>query len=220
MDLLIPASGYATRMNRIPKFLLPVDDSGTSLLETHTRIAGGFYENVIIATRTELIPLLNEKKLGSNVQVVSLETKTMTETILRMIAISSSNRFSVVMPDTYFAGENPHEFLAHGTKGLNLALWEIQNFQRGKLGQARIENSKLLEVVDKDPLCPFPYSWGAMSFGREYSSLLEVDMPHIGYGLKPMISQGQDHIVKVMDGFYYDCGTPSEYFEMTKKRTF
>lgn len=217
MDLLIPASGYATRMNQIPKFLLPGNIEGKSLLEIHLALANKFYENILIATRPDLTILLDEKKLGNNVRVISLSTSTMTETVLEMASVSSSEEFALIMPDTYFMGEHPHQFLATAKEPLRLALWEIQENQRGKLGQVKVINSEAIESVDKDPDCTYPYSWGALGFTREYLQILNKQMPHVGYGISPSIQVGQRNVCKVMAGIYYDCGTPTEYFSLIKK---
>lgn len=217
MDLLIPASGYATRMNKIPKFLLPGNKLGTSLLEIHVSLAGSFYENIYIATREELIPLLNEKDLGRDVKIIPMETSTMTETILELTRISEADSFAMIMPDTYFLGENPHSFLSSGNGELKLALWEIQERQKGKLGQIKLDGTKATASSDKDANCPFPYSWGALSFGKNFCSLLDSRMPHIGYGIPESIRLNQNNECIVVDGVYYDCGTPSEYFEVIKK---
>lgn len=217
MDLLIPASGYATRMNKIPKFLLPGNTLGTSLLEIHISLAAGFYENVFIATRAELVPLLNEKDLGFDVKIFPMETSTMTETILELTRISEADSFAMIMPDTYFLGDNPHSFLSSGDDELNLALWEIQDHQKGKLGQIHLVGNKAIASSDKDADCHFPYSWGALSFGKNFCSLLDSKMPHIGYGIPESIRLKQNNNCMVMDGAYYDCGTPYEYFEVIKK---
>ena len=216
MDLLIPASGFATRMNNIPKFLLPINSSGTSLLETHIQSGIEFYEKVIICTRNELVPLLNKDKYGNKVRVIARETSTMTETVQNLIEESQSDLFSIVMPDTFFRGESPFEFLSSATSDLNLALWEIRDSQRGKLGQVEILNNKIVGFEDKNPECIFPNSWGAISFSKAFSNLLTDQMPHVGYAFKLALDHGLDIDFKIMNGNYFDCGTPGEYFELVR----
>jgi NDP-sugar pyrophosphorylase family protein len=216
MDLLIPASGFATRMNNIPKFLLPINYSGTSLLETHIESSIDFYETIIISTRSELAPLLNNKKFGSKVRIIDRETRTMTETVLQLIEESLSDSYSIVMPDTFFRGESPHEFLSSVPSDLNLALWNIRDSQRGKLGQVEIKNNKVVNFEDKNLNCNFPYSWGALSFTNAFRSLLNDHMPHVGYAFKSALDHGIDIDFKVMEGQYFDCGTPAEYFELVR----
>lgn len=203
-------------MNKIPKFLLPGSSTGKSLLEIHIENALDFYERILIGTRPELIPLLDEKKLGGNVDILPFETSTMTETVMGLIKHSEAGKFGLVMPDTFFLGENPHVFLTELEEDLRLALWNIRDSQRGKLGQVRTSESSAIEVVDKDPTCELPNSWGALSFTRNFSNLFNVKMPHVGYAIPIAIDKAMSNKFKVNEGQYFDCGTPSEYFELIK----
>ena len=203
-------------MNGIPKFLLPGSISGKALLEIHVENAMDFYENIYIGTRPELIPLLNEKKLGSKVHILPFETSTMTETVMGLLNFSESTDFGLVMPDTFFLGGNPHEFLCSLNEDLRLALWQIRDSQRGKLGQVRISGSEIVEVIDKDPTCQLQNSWGALSFTRSFSNLFNKEMPHVGYAIPNSIRLGLSSTYKVNEGQYFDCGTPSEYFELVR----
>lgn len=217
MDLIIPASGSASRINKIPKFLLPVDEAGESLLERHIRLAASYYENIIIGTRPDLQFFLNEKRLGENVRITALETGTMTETVLKLVATSNANSFSLIMPDTYFYGDSPHKFLTEEKADLQLALWRIRSTQKGKLGQVNRQGNQVIEVVDKDPNCKFKYAWGALSFSRFFTEMLQYSMPHIGYGIPISIAKGMRNTSEVIEGEYFDCGTAREYFELINK---
>ena len=88
MDLLIPAAGLATRMRGLPKFLLPIDNSYTTILEHHIKsiIKEGIdIENIWIATRPDLVSILNTISFeGSNINIIPMETNTMNETILNL----------------------------------------------------------------------------------------------------------------------------------------
>lgn len=216
MDLLIPASGFATRMNRIPKFLLPGDEKGTTLLDIHLRSAQGYYDTIHIATRAELIPLLKEYAFNSNVVITPMETATMTETVLNLIGISKALSFGLIMPDTFFHGDSPHNFLSKTNRPLGLALWKIKDSQRGRLGQVDLVGNSARKIVDKDPTCNFEYSWGAASFTRDFASFFQKEMPHIGYAFQPAIDQNVENICQVVNGRYFDCGTPQEYFELIR----
>lgn len=219
MDLLIPAAGYATRMNGMPKFLLPINLSGQSLLFKHIKLASGFYEKIRIATREEFSPLLNRELLGENVEITLMSTRTMSETILNLARESKSDHFGLVMPDTFFLGGSPHSFLTSQRNDLGIAAWKIRPEQRGKLGQLEIAGDSATKVVDKDPNCDFPYAWGALSFSRDFLQLIEVEMPHIGYGIPEWLSSKGVNSCEIIDGEYYDCGTPSEYFSLLNKIT-
>jgi len=140
VDGILPAAGLATRMRGLPKFLLPCDDQYTTLIEKHVTKLLSTCETVWIPTRPEQTILLETLGLSSDrVVVVPMTTGTMTQTVLRLANISGAPRFVLVMPDTYFFGEQPYEYLATSKNELNLACWDIRPEQRGKLGQVLIE---------------------------------------------------------------------------------
>ena len=128
----------------------------------------------------------------------------------------------MVMPDTYFFGEQPYDYLANSRSELNLACWEMQPEQRGKLGQVQIEggtSGRVLDSKDKDPDCQFPFSWGAMAFDKSTLSLANAEMPHTGYVIQPALPAGIPVEARVLKGRYFDCGTPREYLEMLELST-
>jgi choline kinase len=218
VDGILPAAGLATRMRGLPKFLLPCDDEYTTLIEKHVSNLLDFCETVWIPTRPEQTILLETLGISSDrVVVVPMTTGTMTHTVLRLSNISGASRFLMVMPDTYFFGEQPYQYLAEGESELNLACWEIRPEQRGKLGQVKIEGGQrgmVSDSKDKDPECLFPHSWGAMSFDKSILGLAEEAMPHTGYLIQPALLAARAVEGKVMSGRYFDCGTPREYLQM------
>ena len=218
VDGILPAAGLATRMRGLPKFLLPCDDEYTTLIEKHVTNLLITCETVWIPTRPEQTILLETLGLSSDrVVVVPMTTKTMTQTVLRLAKVSGAPRFVLVMPDTYFFGEQPYEYLANSKNELNLACWDIRPEQRGKLGQVLIENGNkgvILDSKDKDRDCQFPHSWGAMAFDRSILDLADENMPHTGYLIEPALLAGKTVEGSVMDGRYFDCGTPREYLQM------
>ena len=216
MDLILPAAGSASRMNGIPKFLLPIAIDGTSLIERHLKNIPPEIENIWIPTTSVFEPLirgLNQK----GIQVVVFSTKSMTETIIEVTQRSSASKFAIIMPDTYFMGENPLEYLIESSDDLNIACWKIKAEQRGKLGQIEIKDGQILQIIDKDPDCEFEYSWGALSFNRKFIDLLEPEMPHVGFAIPKALSHDLTHSTKIMDGEYFDCGTPTEYLDLIYK---
>jgi hypothetical protein len=219
MDLLVPASGFATRMNQIPKFLLPVGNEGKTLLKTHMELASDQYERILIGTRPELVPLLDAKTLGENVEIFPLVTKTMSETIIKLSQVSENDKFVMVMPDTFFLDSSPHTFFSETQEVLGLALWSIRDSQRGKLGQVEIKGGTIQSVKDKDPSCSFDLAWGSMCFNREYLNLVTPAMSHIGLAISDAIQSKLPISFSVQGGSYFDCGTPREYFELIRLLT-
>jgi NDP-sugar pyrophosphorylase family protein len=217
-DAILPTAGRATRMRGLPKFLLPAGPNYLTLLESHVTSLLEYCETVWIPTRPEQVLLLDTLGIASDrVVIVPMTTQTMTETILRVAQISRSNRFLMSMPDTYFSGQKPYEFLSGSDSEMALACWNIREDQMGKLGQVLIEqtpNGRVLDAQDKSPHCLYSHSWGAMAFDRSVLELANPEMPHIGYVLPKMIELKKYIIAHVMDGEYYDCGTPEEYLRM------
>ena len=224
MDGLIPASGAALRMRGIPKFLLPCDEEYLTLLERHVINMLEHCQMVWIPTRPDLTILIETLGITSErVVVIPMVTKSMTETILKVAAISNAQQFMLCMPDTYFEGSLPYQELGNLDADLKLACWQIRNDQKGKLGQILFgeneNSSKVVDSRDKDLSCTFDHSWGAMSFRREVLDLGNPEMPHTGYLIKPAIEKGLDVQGFIVDGQYFDCGTPKEYLQMLKKVT-
>jgi hypothetical protein len=212
---ILPAAGLATRMRGLPKFALPCSTEYQTLLERHVQTLLEVAETVWIPTRPWAVSLVTNIAAHDRVVVTGVETSTMSETVLRTASLSGADRFILGMPDTYFFGEQPYTRLAQTGAPLALAAWNIRDEQRGKLGQLDLSpEGQLLSVRDKDPLCSFPLAWGAMAFERDFLRLLDVSMPHVGYGIPPAIASDMAVEVLAISGDYYDCGTPSEYFDL------
>lgn len=219
-DAILPTAGKASRMRGLPKFLLPAGPDYSTLIERHIFELLDFCETIWVPTRPEQVVLLETLGITSDrVVVVPVTTSTMTETVLRITAISEATRFVMVMPDTFFAGEKPYSYLASSSAPMSLAAWETRPEQLGKLGQVLIRDAPEGSVVgaeDKNIDCKFAHSWGAMSFSRDALQYFHPNMPSTGHALPELISAGIEVEARVMDGHYFDCGTPAEYVEMLK----
>jgi choline kinase len=217
MDAIIPAAGLASRMRGIPKFLLPCDHLYTTLIEKHIEYLLPICETIWIPTRPEMILLLDSLGLAKDrIVILPVQTENMTQTIGKVLKISNSSHFFLAMPDTYFSGEKPYIRLNNSPKIADLACWEIRAEQKGKLGQVLIEKNFITDVQDKNLNCDYIYSWGALTFSKkllEYSSELD---PHIGFAVKKAVIEGESITSKIINGKYYDCGTPNEYVSLLK----
>ena len=218
MDAIIPAAGLATRMRGIPKFLLPCDDSYTTLIELHISQLLEHCETIWIPTRPELVLLLDSLGLAKDrVVILPMQTENMTQTVMKVLQISNQQHFQLVMPDTFFFGEKPYGTLNPAPKIAELACWEIRPDQRGKLGQVLIEDKNVIQMKDKDPQCLFEHSWGALTFSRELVNYADLNDPHIGYAVRSALLSGETISASIMHGKYFDCGTPSEYLNMLEE---
>lgn len=227
MQGILPASGLATRMRGLPKFLLPCDTDYTTLLERHVTYMLDFCDTIWVPVRPDLVPLVESLRIPSErVVLLTMSTQTMTETVRRVVELSSGSRFLMVMPDTFFFGELPYSFLARSESQMSLACWKIRPEQFGKLGQIQLSENHsggqaeeffVNKSDDKNPECTFEFSWGAMAFNREVMDFATDEMPHTGYLLPPLLENSVSVTAKVMNGEYFDCGTPSEYLAMLKR---
>ncbi len=222
MDLLIPAAGLATRMRGLPKFLLPIDKRYTTLLENHLFNAKNEIknlENIFIATRPDLVKIINSLNIEySGLSIIEMETSTMNETILKLLEHTESQYFQLIMPDTYYSGEQPYGKLNNKPEFCDLALWKIRTEQRGKLGEVDINAEGVVKkIVDKDPESFMKYSWGSLTFNVDLIQYINPTEPHIGYALSKALENNKKIHTKIIDGNYYDCGTPEEYLDLLKK---
>jgi hypothetical protein len=219
MDAIIPAAGLATRMRGIPKFLLPCDNSYTTLIELHIQQLLESCETIWIPTRPELVLLLDSLGLARDrVVVLPMQTENMTQTVNRVLTIAKSPHFQLIMPDTYFLGEKPYSLLKSEPSIVDLACWNIRLDQKGKLGQVQLDdNGVVLDIKDKVPTCEYPFSWGALTFARELMNYSNPSDPHIGYSVETALKSGEIVTARTMHGKYFDCGTPSEYLEMLQE---
>jgi hypothetical protein len=215
-------------MRGLPKFLLPCDDEYLSLLERHIENLMQYCETIWVPVRHDLVPLVESLRIPSErVVILTMNTQSMTETVRRVVSLSSGSRFLMTMPDTYFHGEMPYKYLGESQDTMNLACWNIRPEQFGKLGQVEISMDQtipslgaVLSSEDKNPHCRFPHSWGAMSFDRDVMHLATDEMPHTGYLIPKLLAEGTKVGAKVMSGDYFDCGTPTEYLAMLRKVNF
>ena len=213
---VIPAAGLATRMAGLPKFLLPILQGDQTLLDWHVERQSAVVDRIVVVTRPQNAHLLERHTANSHVTVVAATTETMSETVLRVMAAFPAEQYMLGMPDTYFLDQDPYPELAVDDEASDdiakLALWRIRDEQKGKLGQVDVDHSGMVTaMLDKDPNCHYPYSWGALSFRAELASYIRTDHPHVGYAVAEALSQGQRVEGVVMDGQYFDCGTPSEF---------
>lgn len=223
MDGILPAAGAASRMRGIPKFLLPCTTSYKTLLERHLEEMLKYCDIVWIPTRPELVNLLQSLGLSSDrVVIMSVSTKTMTETVMHVVNVASAGEFMLCMPDTFFSQDLPYERLQNLEGDVMFACWKIRQDQKGKLGQVLFDDTPqeatpIKHSIDKDSNCDYPHAWGALSFNRRFIQLGNPDMSHVGYIINPAIKAGLQVNGFSLSGDYYDCGTPKEYVQLLKE---
>tara|TARA_Y100000768_G_scaffold376802_1_gene349277 strand:+ start:442 stop:1110 length:669 start_codon:yes stop_codon:yes gene_type:complete len=219
MDVILPAAGLAKRMKGVPKFLLPANDQYETLLEIHLKNLEDKCENIYLPTRPDLVPIINSLDFDfKNLKIIEMVTNTMSETVINTIEYTNSDYYTLIMPDTYFLGEQPYDELLKANKFCKLACWKIRDEQRGSLGEVQINNSNhITKIVDKVPDNGFEYAWGALSFSLQLKEYIDIADPHIGYAVKNSIKNNKIVDAFKVKGQYFDCGTPKEYVNLLKE---
>ena len=147
-----------------------------------------------------------------------MTTSSMSETVLNTCSIANSKNYMLIMPDTYFDGEQPTELLEVSPQFCDLAIWKIRKQQRGKLGEVELDKNNFIKtIIDKNPDTNFEYSWGSLTFSKEFVKYINARDPHVGYAIEQSLSNKKKITTKLIEGNYYDCGTPDEYIELLKK---
>ena len=224
---ILPAAGSATRMGGIPKFLLPIGSSGKPLIRLHLEMAQKAQLETVVMLNPQLFDYGNElihswKLPGVSVFKVLSPTMTKTAKVALELSGSKDEVISISMPDTFFdalISDDNYLLPTIRKNAPSLAVWKIREDQRGKLGQ--VETSKdlvtVLSLVDKNPTCPFDYSWGMMAIPS--SQLLNFDEldSHPGISLAKELKNGLKVSCTPTTGDYLDCGTPAEYYLAVSK---
>jgi NDP-sugar pyrophosphorylase family protein len=214
---LIPAGGKATRILGLPKMLLPIGD--TTLFQILQRRMTLCHPRTIYvapspATVGLLLPYFGETTLAYGTR-----TRTMTEDMLLGQTYADGGDVLFGMPDTYFEDENAFlKLRAALDDGADVAvgLFETRPEQRTKLGMCLYESGQVAAVVDKPTETRFVWAWGVLAWRHVFWQHLRVDDPHVGYGLPRAIDAGLDVRAVPMDGQYWDCGTPDEYYALIR----
>ena len=199
MDAIIPAAGFALRMKGMPKFLLPSSKHYESLLEIHLNNLKTICDKIWVPTRPEIIQLLDS--LGftdEDIIIFPTITDTMSETVNKVLNVSNSENFILIMPDTFFYGDKPYEVLDPSPEIADVACWKIRSEQKGKLGQVK-QNSKYIEdIKDKSKDCDYEYSWGCFTFSRELEKYIVSKDPMLAMLLKMQLKMDKTLHIKIL----------------------
>ena len=211
---MLPASGSASRLLGVPKFLLPVEDS-KSLLQRHVEMMNEVCDEVRIATRERWRPLMEDLKLDA--EICYMEPSTMADALINMEP--SWHNIVVGMPDVYIGGSN-RNFYAEMLKqegDVVLATWNyVEERMKGKLGQVLTDDySRVLNVLDKHPTCEYPEVWGAILFRNEMIHQIDRSGGSVLKNINDWIDKhGVDVFAVKSQGEYIDAGTLQGLVEM------
>ena len=151
---IIPASGKASRLSGIPKFLLPIPGKN-NLLSFHLGLSRNIdlITNVNLATNStyfETIKNLDGLEVFKKLKNIELlNTNTMNETINNFRDLESEY-FLLSMPDTYFADEDIvqrmiNQIKVNPTYDCILGLWNIKKSQTNKSRTMQDTKNKVVD---------------------------------------------------------------------------
>jgi len=207
---IIPAAGKASRIGGIPKFLLPIGEK-KFLLDFHINSINLEKNNFtkVIATSEEFYTTI--KKLDYNADLLKVNTKTMNETVLKVLEkYPNENDFLLTMPDTYFFDLNLINKmfqLFHEDVSGTLGLWNIKENQIGKLGQCKIDQHYVTDIQDKNINCNYNLFWGAIMWKRKINKYIMKKQQNIGFMVENAIKNRHKFNYSIAKKDYYDCGT-------------
>lgn len=223
-SLILPVGGNASRMQGLPKFMLPISPTHT-LIEKHCEAAiNAGYDDVHIITKKIYKDLIHDflkaKNLDVELSVLQNDTDTMTETLIvggATIPNLESRNLTIGLADTAFTGisyEDVYSSLLASEQEIMLSLFVPREDQKGKLGQVLLDkDSTVLDMVDKSFTCDYPYIWGMAKLPGWLMLKASRKDAHIGIGIGKLVSSGTSVKGVINIGAkYFDCGTFSEYY--------
>lgn len=226
---MLPAGGLAERFHRLPKYLLPIEDS--YLIKRHIKML----ESLVVYP---MDPMVSKGwQVGSNgadwhmlaqLDIGAIDvgwTKTMSETLIRMRRSTYDYCVLMGMPDTYIddfeAYSKLHQALDLYPEAIAImGVFTARPGQYRQGGMIRNEDARVTEIVDKaDTDQGLDFIWGLMAWRPEFWDYIKVDDPHPGYAAQRAIENGEIINMYLMRGGFWDCGTPERYFELIRHLT-
>ena len=217
---IIPLAGNATRMKNIPKFLLPCKNNYSLLDNTIEIFNKNNIQNIISG-----VSLINDTILGNfTITKIVMSTKTMSETVHNIIKHIDENILDktpiykniLIMPDTYFTINTELNDMINMLNKYDIVVivWKIKDYQIGKVGQCKIINNEIRDVIDKDISCNYEHFWGIIGWNSSMNKYIDPSWETIGLLINRSIELNIKVGSIVCDSNYYDCGTYLEYFKM------
>lgn len=215
---IIPIGGHATRMNGIPKFLLPVGDTYL-LARVYQQMVEAGADRIAIGVHPDNLALVKRYTPGEAI-IYEANTVTMSQTVLMAQKYASKQQVLFGMPDTYWTTPDMYPQLIDRLGGaIGVAgLWHTPPVYQNKRGMCRIHMTKdrdlfISEVVDKPKQITLEYGWGAIAWRAKFWQYINPYDKHVGFALQRAIAQGEYVRGHTREGQFFDCGTPDEYYE-------
>lgn len=218
---ILPAAGNATRINGLPKFLLPIPDG--YLLDWHERaMRRAGVAAVYIGANAQTYPILCQYAPEATVYVARAH-ETMSETVLSGYDAITEHGYPFClfgMPDTYWTDDGVYTKLAFAlAEGAQLAvaLFLLLPGQHRHVGCVDVDGGRIVSVADKPEGGHYFWGWGALAWKTPFWSCIRPEDAHVGFAIPRAIEAGLDVRAVRMDGEYHDCGTTERYFECIRR---
>lgn len=219
---LLPCAGTASRLYNIPKFILPLKDKNYSLLTNWCKILFNYCNEIIIGSSPSNKPFiehilktqLDENEINKIIIKVIENSQTMNNTIIEMLRNEIYDIAIMGMPDTHIDYLSPNlinRIIEDDKHIIGAYLWNLRKSQIGKIGQCKIENNYICEIIDKNKNCEYKYGWGCMVFKPSFEVYIDKNDLHLGYSMSSFIKDKKEIIYEIIRGQYWDCGTIDEY---------
>jgi len=212
---LIPAAGKAIRMGGIPKFLLPTPEG--SLLDVMiSRMASVAHKPYIMTTQ------IGRDLLWDYANVRTVNTTTMNETVLAARHVCGDENVAFGMPDTYFEDKFAFDKLKYALEsGADwvVGLFNTRPDQRSKSGMCDIAGDQVIRLEDKPQKTDMTLAWGVMAWRPGFWKHIKAGDLHVGYAVARAIEDHASVHFAMLDGGYWDCGTPEEFFALIRYLT-
>lgn len=211
---ILPAAGKAERMHGLPKYLLPIPD--TYLLQRHVDM---METKVFIGSHPANRASLADYQQGAFVYP-AIRHETMTETILSAQEYKWTDGETILfgMPDTFIEDVRCYAKLAAALKDCDVAVgvFHARHEQRRKLCMVDFDpkSYQLFGVSEKPKNTDLTYTWGAIAWKPAFWEYIATEPENISFALPLAASKGLRVRCILMDGGYWDCGTPDEYFDL------
>lgn len=205
---VLPAAGTASRINGLPKFLLPIRND-LSLIQWHVNLMNEACSSVRVSTRLKWINAVSDLHLEAKTQVDV--PSTMATAVDKLYFDNRGEDLMIGMPDIYIhnSTNNFYADMLESDGDIVLATWEyMPKMMQGKIGQVLADSDgNVLSVVDKDPECTYPEMWGALLFRRHTFNRVDLKGASVLSSVNEWIAQGVKVKRVKMTGEYIDAGT-------------
>tara|TARA_B100000925_G_C22007870_1_gene474574 strand:- start:2462 stop:3832 length:1371 start_codon:yes stop_codon:yes gene_type:complete len=217
---LLPCAGTASRLHNLPKFMLPLKNTKGCLLTRWINLLLLNECNKIIIGASdytkEFIKQVVDNDFGNVRDKIFIKlvgkTETMNETVIKCLENETFDFVIMGMPDTVV--ENISTKMIKNTEiDVGVNLWNIRETQLGKIGQCKIDDNYIIDIIDKNKECKYNYGWGVVVFKQPFMKYILKEDLHTGYSMQRFLSDNNKITYEIVNGLYFDCGTIDGYKE-------